>query len=89
MTARGLSPRTVRYTYAILRQALGQAVRWKLLAANPAELPKRQRKEMRALGPEEATVFLDAIRGDRLEALWETLLVTGLRPDEALGGQVE
>ena len=88
MTARGLSPRTVRYAYSVLKSALTQAVRWRMLAANPAqhvELPKRRRKEMRALSPEEASTFLYAIRGDRLEALWELLLVTGLRPGEALG----
>lgn len=88
MTERGLSSRTVRYTHSVLRAALGQAVRWRNLASNPAdlvELPKAERKEMRALGPGEAASFLDAIRGDRFEALWELLLVAGLRPGEALG----
>ena len=88
MTARGLSPRTVRYAHSILRSAIAQAVRWRILPGNPAdlvELPKMVRKEMRALGPREAADFLEAIRGDRWEALWELLLVTGLRPGEALG----
>jgi integrase len=88
MTERGLSPRTVRYTHSILRQALAQAVRWRLLATNPADdlaLPKQPRQEMRALDPEKAAAFLEAIRGDRWEALWELLIVTGLRPGEALG----
>jgi len=88
MTERGLSPRTVRYTHSILFQALGQAVRWRLLAVNPADhlaLPKDPHHEMRALDPTEAAVFLKAIRGDRWEALWELLIVTGLRPGEALG----
>ena len=43
------------------------------------------RKEMRALSPKEAADFLETIRGDRWETLWELLLVTGLRPGEALG----
>lgn len=88
MSAKGLSPRTVRYTHSILRSALAQAVRWRMLARNPAdlvELPGREPKEMRALTPAEASAFLEAIRGDRWEALWELLLVTGLRPGEALG----
>ena len=88
MTERGLSPRTVRYTHSILKSALSQAVRWRMLPGNPAdlvELPKMVRKEMRALSPQEATDFLDAIRGDRWAPLWELLLVTGLRPGEALG----
>ncbi len=88
MTAKGLSPRTVRYAHSILRSALGQAVRWRMISVNAAdlvELPARQRKEMRALTPDESSQFLDAIRGDRWEVLWELLLVTGLRPGEALG----
>ena len=88
MTARGLSPRTVRYTHSILRSAVAQAVRWRMLPGNPAdlvELPKMVRKEMRALSTREAADFLEAIRGDRWETLWELLLVTGLRPSEALG----
>ena len=87
MTARGLSPRTVRYTHSVLKAAINQAIRWRMLAHNPAtvvELPKRERKEMRALSPEEANAFLDSARGDRWEMLWELLLVSGLRPGEAL-----
>ena len=59
-----------------------------MLPGNPAdlvELPKMVRKDMRALSPREASEFLDAIRGDRWAVLWELLLVTGLRPGEALG----
>ena len=44
MLARGLSARTVRYTHAVLRQALGQAVKWGMLARNIAtlvDLPRR------------------------------------------------
>jgi hypothetical protein len=37
LTKRGLSARTVRYTHAVLRSALGQARRWKLLTENPAD----------------------------------------------------
>jgi len=35
---RGLAARSIRYTHAVLRSALRQAVRWKLLLANSAEL---------------------------------------------------
>jgi integrase len=88
MSERRLSARTIRYAHAILRSALAQAVRWRMLHGNPAdlvELPKMVRKEMRALGPREAAAFLEAARGDRWEPLWALLLVTGLRPGEALG----
>ncbi len=88
LSEKGLSPRTVRYAHSILRSALAQAVRWRVLNGNPAdlvELPAKKPKEMRALSPEEASTFLEAIQGDRWEALWELLLVTGLQPGEALG----
>ena len=36
MHASGLSPRTVHYAHAVLHAALEQAVRWRLIATNPA-----------------------------------------------------
>jgi len=88
MRSRGLSPRTVRYTHSVLRSALNQAVRARLIANNPtdyATLPRQERKEMRCLTPAEANAFLSAARGDRWHALWELLTLSGLRPGEALG----
>jgi integrase len=88
MQHRGLSPRTIRYAHSVLHGALEQAVRWRQLARNPAklvDLPRHERREMRALAPGEASRFLDAARGTRFEALWMLLLTTGLRPGEALG----
>jgi len=37
MIERGLSPPTVRYTHAVLRSALRQALRWRLLLENPVD----------------------------------------------------
>ncbi len=37
MQDRGLSARTVRYTHAVLRRALKQAVRWKYIPRNPCD----------------------------------------------------
>ena len=88
MLARGLSPRTVRYAHSVLHSALEQAVRWRLLARNPAklvDLPRTERREMRSLTPVEATRFLDASKGSPWHALWTLLLTSGLRPGEALG----
>jgi hypothetical protein len=48
----GLSPRTVGHMHRVLRQAMQQAVRWQLLARNPADAvrpPKVERSRMRAL----------------------------------------
>jgi integrase len=85
---RGLSPRIVRYTHAVLSSSLKQAVRWNILYRNPAEsvqLPKLVRKEMRALTAEESGGFLRALAEDRNRALFALALSTGMRPEEYLG----
>lgn len=84
----GLSPRTVQFLRAILRRALGQALKWGLVTRNVATLvdpPRVIRPEFRCLSPEEAGQFLRAVRGDRLEALYATTLALGLRQGEVLG----
>jgi len=90
MQERGLSARTVRYLHAVLTSALKQAVRWGMLARNPAEavdLPKQVRKEMQALSPEEAGEFLKAATEDKWGVLFSFALATGMRPEEYLGLQ--
>jgi integrase len=90
MQERGLSARTVRYLHAVLSSALKQAVRWGMLARNPAELvelPRQARKEMQALSPTEAAEFLKAAASDRWGVLFAFALATGLRPEEYLGLQ--
>lgn len=90
MQERGLSARTVRYLHAVLSSALKQAVRWGMLARNPAELvnlPRQVRKEMQALSPKEATEFLKAAVEDRWGVLFAFALATGMRPEEYLGLQ--
>jgi integrase len=47
--------------------------------------PKGTRKEGRALTPAQAKNLLDTASGDRLHALYVTMLYLGLRPGEALG----
>ena len=88
MTERGLSARTVRYTHAVLRSALKHALKSQLLTRNPAdltELPRHERREMRAMGSVDAGRFLTAAKSDEWYALWLLLLTGGLRPGEALG----
>ena len=84
---RGLSARTVRYTHAVLRSALQQAVKWRLLASNPAEaveLPKLSRKESRVLSADQVRGFLKAAKDDRLGALFALAVTAGPRPSEYL-----
>lgn len=87
LLARGLSPRTVAYCRAILRRALGQAVKWNELARNPVPLvdaPKQQRHDPAFLTKVEAARLMAGIAGDRLEPLILLTLVTGLRRGEVL-----
>ncbi len=94
---RGLSARTVRYAHSILHNALSQAVKWRMLSANPAaglELPKRKPvREMHPLDQPQAKLFLEVARVRdekgkpvyRLGAFFELALTTGMRPSEIFG----
>ena len=84
----GLSPKSVRYIRSTLRSALNQALRWGVVSRNAAALvdgPRVERFEIRPFTNDEARLFLQAVRGDRLEALYSVALTMGLRQGEALG----
>ena len=84
----GLSPRTVHHHRGLLRNALNVAQRWGLVPRNVAALtapPKVTEPEFPAIGPEQARQILDAVAGDRLEALYALTLALGLRQSEVLG----
>lgn len=86
--ASGLSPRSVGIIHAVLRAALNQAVQWDMVPRNVATLvqsPRAPRAEITPLSPEQARCFLDAVKGDRLEALYSVGLALGLRQGEILG----
>jgi integrase len=83
-----VSAHTAAYARTVLRIALGEALKWGLVARNVASLvdpPRRQRLRVNPFTPEEAHAFLQAIKGDRLEALFSVPLAMGLRQGEALG----
>lgn len=85
--AAGLSPTTVMHLHAVLHRVLHQAVRWGSAVRNVATLvdsPRRLRREMTTLSPEQARAFLTAIVGQRLEALYVLALTTGMRQGELL-----
>jgi len=63
MTRRGLTGGTVHQTHTALRQALAQAVAWRLLAFNPCDavnLPRKQQGKSDALSAEGARALLRA-----------------------------
>lgn len=83
-----LSERSVQYILFVLRIALGKAVRWGLVARNVATMvdgPRVHARNVPALTPEQASVFIEAAREDRLSALYTVALSLGLRQGEALG----
>ncbi|MGD0459060.1 MAG: tyrosine-type recombinase/integrase [Terriglobia bacterium] len=84
---RGLAARSIRYTHAVLRSALKQAVRWRLLLTNPAELvdlPRQTRRSVEVLSVEQARGFMTAIAGHPYEALFGLAMTSGMRPSEYL-----
>ncbi|RQD72687.1 MAG: site-specific integrase [Tindallia sp. MSAO_Bac2] len=88
MIKRGLAPRTVGYAHGVLRSALKQAVKWNLIAKNPTELvdlPKKRKKEIQPLTPEEAARFMTYTVYSSWKAFFSLLLASGMRPGEALG----
>jgi integrase len=84
----GLSPRSVQYIRAVLRSALARAVKWDLVPRNVCDSvspPRVPRTPVEPLTSEEARRFLDAVRGDRNEALYSVAMALGLRKGEGLG----
>ncbi|MCQ4200830.1 site-specific integrase [Streptomyces coelicoflavus] len=83
-----LSPLTVTYVHSVLKSALEHAVREDELPRNVARNVKTTAPRPRRFQPftaAEARQFLDAARTDRLHALYELALRTGLRKGELLG----
>jgi len=84
----GLSPRTIRGIRAVLRSALSDAVKWRIVqfnAAKAASLPRVRRTEIKVLTPAQAREFLLAADAHRLGPLFSVALAVGLRLGEALG----
>jgi integrase len=78
--------RAPQYAYSVLRSALKQAELWRMTRTNAARLvrvPKAPKETMRPLCPEETKVFMEAVKGDRLEALYTVAVSLGLRQGEA------
>lgn len=82
-----LSPRRVAYARAVLRAALHEAVRQRLIPSNPVELvraPRQAPKQVEAFTLQEARALDVAAQGNRLAALFAVAWRTGLRLGELL-----
>ncbi len=83
----GLSPKTVRHHHVTLHDALQCAVKWGLLARNPADAvdpPRFQPHEMHTLNEDDVRRFLEVARGTPHYALFYLALYTGMRRSELL-----
>jgi integrase len=85
-----LSRRSLKLYRSTLAQVLDLGVRRKLISGNPARMAEltptaARTRPRRSLTADEAEVLWAALEGQRLGNLFRLMLVTGLRPGEALG----
>jgi integrase len=81
----GLAPSTVRYLHVILKSAMGQAVRWQMLARNPVDAvdpPKIERSAMNTYDLAQTADLIDATRGTRMTTTVMLAVLCGLRRGE-------
>jgi integrase len=84
----GLSARRVRYVHVTVHNALKDAVRLQLLSRNVADAakpPRPVKQEITPLTQEQMRSLLEALKGDKLEALYVSAITTGMRQGELLG----
>ncbi|MGO3931783.1 site-specific integrase [Rhodopseudomonas pseudopalustris] len=81
----GLSPRTVHHMHRVLKQALGQAVKWELLNRNPCDAvdpPKVERVSMHTFDLPQTAELIDALRNTRMLVPALLAVLCGLRRGE-------
>jgi integrase len=83
----GLASRTVLHIHRTLSKALKQATDDGLIPRNAAasvKPPRPRGEEMQPLSRDQVQTFLNAVRGDRMEALYVLAVTAGLRQGELL-----
>lgn len=83
----GKSARTIRYLHAILHAGLNQALQNGLVARNAADAtkpPAQEQKGVKILSPDEEHIFVEALKEERLAAVFILCLNAGLRRGEVL-----
>ncbi|MGF6433584.1 tyrosine-type recombinase/integrase [Bradyrhizobium elkanii] len=81
----GLAPRTVGHMHRVLKQALGQAVRWELIPRNPADAvdpPKVDWKPMQTYDLPQTAELIEAVRGTPIFIPALMAVLCGLRRGE-------
>ena len=88
MLERGLSNTTVLHLHRLLKEALGHAVKWGIIARNVADAtspPKKQQKQMAMWDVPTIIDFLELSHGTRFGHIHEFAVLTGLRRSEICG----
>ena len=88
LSGRGLSARTVLHLHRVLHVALKHAVRWGVLARNPADAvtpPRPQSKSVEVWNGETVANFMSACRDSQYGPLFHIAVLTGLRRSELAG----
>jgi integrase len=83
-----LSAATVNRVHTALHAALEDALDKGFIPGNvsdQARRPKEEKHQSRVFTPDEFYTFLDAIQGDRFEAIYLLAITTGMRAGELLG----
>ncbi|SFL09406.1 tyrosine-type recombinase/integrase [Halanaerobium salsuginis] len=89
-TGESLSNRFVRYHHSIMHKAFSNALKWKMIKINPAELvdpPKKVTKEAKYMNSKKLEGFLKTVDNKYYRRLFEFAARTGLRRGEILGLQ--
>lgn len=87
---KGLAPKTVRNTYAILREALEKAYELEYIPKNyadPVALPRMTQREIKPFDEEQIAAFLRELKesGEAYTRLYTVTLFTGMREGEVCG----
>jgi integrase len=81
----GLSPQTVTHMHRVLKQALGQAVKWELLNRNPADAvdpPRTDRGMMQTYDLDQTAALIEALRPTRMLIPALLAVLCGMRRGE-------
>jgi integrase len=81
----GLSPQTVTHMHRVLKQALGQAVKWEVLNRNPCDAvdpPRAVRGPMRTYDLDQTAELIEAMRPTRMLIATLLAILCGMRRGE-------
>lgn len=88
LTEKGAAPKSVRIYHGVIHSMLEKAVKQNVLVRNVAslaDLPRKVRRDLPMITPQQAQAFLHATREHRLEGLFVLAITSAARQGELLG----